>query len=187
MNAANKLTLSRFIITFAFVITSQYSDSEALRWVSYGISIIAALTDFLDGYIARKLNIVTDFGRLMDPLADKIFVAAAFFILVNKSIIPDWFAILILSREFAVTGLRQIAASKNIIIQADALGKIKMALQFTYLALVGAHWAKNNEEPITNTFFNYTVQGIMLATAIITVYSGYNYFAKNKSLYMDDL
>lgn len=187
MNIANKLTISRFIITFIFVVTAQFGEDELFRWISYGISILAALTDFLDGYIARKMNIVTDFGRLMDPLADKVFVAAAFLILVQFSIVPGWFAILILVREFAVTGLRQIAASKNVIIQADALGKIKMLLQFTYLALVGAHWAQNNDAAISNPIFNYIVQGVMLATAILTVYSGYNYFAKNKSLYMNEI
>jgi CDP-diacylglycerol---glycerol-3-phosphate 3-phosphatidyltransferase len=184
MNIANKITVSRFGLTLIFVLVAQLDQSAFFRWIALIVATCAALSDFLDGYLARKHKLVTDFGKLMDPLADKILVAAAFFILCRKSITPDWFAIIIVTREFAVTGLRQIAASNNIIIQADNSGKIKTALQFTYLGIVALFWAtKGSHQEIHNENLNIFINILMLATTYITLSSGYKYFANNKKLF----
>ncbi len=183
MNIANKITVSRFGLTLVFVFIAQFEQYATARWAALGIATFAAASDFVDGYLARKHSLVTDFGKLMDPLADKILVAAAFFILCKKSIIPDWFAIIIVTREFMVTGLRQIAASKNQIIAADKFGKIKTVLQFTYLGLVGLHWAWKNDAPISNSDFKLFINFLMIITAYITLSSGYRYFANNKNLF----
>ena len=183
MNIANKITMSRFGLTFAFVALAQFPNQPFMRWCALILAVGAALSDFLDGYLARKYKLVTDFGKLMDPLADKILVAAAFFVFCKKSIIPDWFAIIIVTREFAVTGLRQIAASKNIIIQADKFGKIKTILQFTYLGLVALHWALYGGKGIQNQIFANFINILMLVTAYITLTSGYRYFVNNKKLF----
>ena len=183
MNIANKITVSRFGLTFAFVALAQFPNNTAMRWLALIVAVGAALSDFLDGYLARKYKLVTDFGKLMDPLADKILVAAAFFVFCKKSIIPDWFAIIIVTREFAVTGLRQVAASKNIIIQADKFGKIKTVLQFTYLGLVALHWTLNGGKSIQNPNFILFMNILMTITAYITLTSGYRYFINNKKLF----
>ncbi|WDE96720.1 CDP-diacylglycerol--glycerol-3-phosphate 3-phosphatidyltransferase [Lentisphaera profundi] len=184
MNIANKITVSRFGLTLVFVLLAQFDQHVFFRWLALIVAVCAALSDFLDGYLARKYKLVTDFGKLMDPLADKILVAAAFFILCKKSITPDWFAIIIVTREFAVTGLRQIAASKGIIIQADKSGKIKTAFQFTYLGIVALHWAINgNSIAISNNTLVFFLNAVMLITVYITLSSGYNYFINNKNLF----
>lgn len=184
MNIANKITVSRFGLTLIFVVLAQFDQNAFFRWSALIVAIAAALSDFLDGYLARKHKLITDFGKLMDPLADKILVAAAFFVLCKKSIIPDWFAIIIVTREFAVTGLRQIAASNNIIIQADKFGKIKTILQFTYLGIVALFWTiKGNTQVIEHKNLALFINVLMLATAYITLTSGYRYFANNKKLF----
>ena len=124
MNIANKLTVLRILLVPFFVacliIEFPYAN------VAAGVIFVAAsITDMLDGRLARKLNIITDFGKFADPLADKILVISACVCLVEKLILPAWSVIIILFREFVVSGLRMTAASKNIVIPADNLGKIK--------------------------------------------------------------
>ena len=125
MNLPNKLTIAR-IIAVPFFIAAYY-----LEWhlVAFLIFIAASFTDMLDGKIARKYNLVTNFGKIMDPLADKILVYAAFCLMVADGTVPAWMLIIILFREFAVSGLRTVAASEGIVIAAGMTGKIKTVLQ----------------------------------------------------------
>lgn len=127
MNLANKITCFRFLLIPIFVVLFYFGSMGIV--ISSFIFIIAALTDFFDGCIARKRNEITILGSFLDPVADKILTMAAFILLVTIRLIPAWSVISILAREFIVNGLRFVAAEKNIIISASFLGKIKTMLQ----------------------------------------------------------
>ena len=139
LNLPNSLTVSRLVLTAVFVIGFTLGDP-----VGYGIALgaftVAAITDFLDGYFARKLNLVTSLGKLLDPIADKILTASAFIFLCahEQRFCPSWVVVVILAREFLVTGLRQIAVEKGQVIAADWSGKWKTGFQigFCVTALV---------------------------------------------------
>ena len=194
MNLANKITLSRFVLTAIFVGFAS-SDSETHLWIAYFAGFTACITDFFDGYIARKYNLQTEFGALMDPLADKIFVAAAFIVMVEKQLVPAWVVIIILGRELAVTGLRLVAAQGGKVIEAGAGGKVKAVIQFICLGFIGLLWAMKMPLQITAAAhadplmlgFKYFLYGSMYFTVAITVWTGYEYFAKNKHLYMENM
>jgi CDP-diacylglycerol---glycerol-3-phosphate 3-phosphatidyltransferase len=189
LNIANKVTIGRIFLTVIFVFLASV-NSELCRWLAWGAGFLAAVSDVLDGYLARKYELVTDFGKLMDPLADKIFVSAAFMVLVENNIVPGWIVIVIISREFAVTGLRQIAAQKGVVIAAALGGKIKTLSQFLYLGLGGVIWGLYGTRGLSAIESPYVHQGmyaLMIATAVITVYTGYEYFIKNKNLYLESL
>src|SRR3989338_1335633 len=111
MNLPNKLTLARIALTFIFLVFL-FSKGLLFRYLSLVTFIVALLTDFYDGHIARSRNLVTDFGKLMDPIADKILVLAAFLAFVELQIIPAWMVVLVIVREFVITGMRLLAASK---------------------------------------------------------------------------
>ena len=189
MNLANKLTLIRIILVPIFLIFI------AARHIPYGstiatiIFILASLTDKLDGYIARSRNQITNFGKFMDPLADKLLVTAALISLVELHIVPGWASVIIIAREFAVSGLRSIAASQGRVIAASWWGKIKTVIQIIAIILLLLKVNINdfkytmdliNNSEFWNQFFN-TVPSIMLmAAVVITLISGYDYFKKNK-------
>ena len=188
MNLANKITLSRFILTAVFVGFAA-ADEETYRWIAYFAGATACITDFFDGYIARKYNLQTEFGALMDPLADKIFVAAAFIVMVDKQLIPAWIVIIILGRELAVTGLRLVAAQSGKVIEAGKGGKVKAVIQFIFLGFIGLLWATGMrlqivpEDDSLILGFKYFLYVSMYFTAAITLYTGVEYFTKNKHLY----
>ena len=136
------------------------------------VFIAASFTDFLDGYLARKNNQVTNFGKIMDPLADKLLVAAALICLVQLGDVPAWIAILILGREFAVTGLRSVAAAEGIVVAASKLGKFKTVTQMIALILL---ILKADVVAVTG----YNIGMIFLYLALfMTLYSGIDYFVK---------
>ena len=124
MNLPNKLTIIRTLMVIPFIIILEIDNKSLLfNIIAALIFLSASLTDFLDGYIARKNNLITNFGKLMDPLSDKILVISALITFVSKQYIQAWMVIIIIAREFLVTGIRIIAASKGEVIPADKLGK----------------------------------------------------------------
>lgn len=137
MNLPNTLTLIRiFLVPILLVVLLTRPRTEAGLWVGAGIFGVAVFTDYLDGYLARRRNQVTRLGILLDPLADKLLTAAAFLSLVDMDAVPAWVVMIILVREFAVTGLRNIAAGRGILIPASSLGKGKMVFQVIAIFLL---------------------------------------------------
>ncbi len=191
MNLANKLTLLRILLVPIFLIFIVVKEIPYGTFIATFIFIIASITDKLDGYIARSRNQITNFGKFMDPLADKLLVTTALITLVEYSIVPSWAAIIIIAREFAVSGLRTLAASEGKVIAASWWGKIKTVIQIIAIILLliqvnisetaSLYSVVINSSFLTN-FFKY-VPGIMLdISVIITIISGYDYFRKNKGI-----
>ena len=169
MNTPNKLTLLRVVLIPVFLVVLYIGFPHA-NLVAMGIFIVASLTDFLDGYLARKNNIVTDFGKFMDPLADKVLVFAAMMWFVELGIMPAWAVLIVSVREFAVTALRLIAVGDGVVIAAGKSGKVKTATTMVCLVamfLALPQWA------------NWLGTGLIVAT---TLYSGIEYFVVNKRL-----
>lgn len=131
MNLPNAITLSRLVLTAVFV-GGTAMESAAGHWIALVSFVIAAISDFVDGWLARKLGLVTAMGKLMDPLADKVLVCSAYVYLSQKGLCPVWVTVMIIAREFLVTGLRQIAVEAGQVIAADRLGKWKTGLQLTF-------------------------------------------------------
>lgn len=184
MNIPNKITLSRIFLIPIFIILlsidfnwGEWGIGESVLPVSHFVAallfIVAAATDWVDGHYARKYDLVTNFGKFLDPLADKLLVSAALILLVELGFAPAWVVIIIISREFAVTGLRLVASGEGIVLAASNMGKLKTATQMTAIAVLLLH----------NFPFSYIgvpIGIIMLYVALFfTVLSGYDYFAKN--------
>ena len=138
MNLANKLTMLRILMIPAFIAVLVYSKDRDIvyRYIALGIFVMASATDALDGYVARKYNMITDFGKLMDPLADKILVSSALIILIELGNISSWIVSIVIAREFIISGIRLIATEKNIIIAASPLGKLKTVSQMLSVILM---------------------------------------------------
>ncbi|MBC2576739.1 CDP-diacylglycerol--glycerol-3-phosphate 3-phosphatidyltransferase [Peptostreptococcus canis] len=178
MNLPNKLTLFRIILIPVLVIF-MYLPISSKYLISLIIFIIAAITDALDGNIARKYNLITDFGKFMDPLADKLLVIAALICMIETSLVPGWIVLIIISRELSVSIMRAIAAADGKVIAAGTSGKLKTIVQMVsiILLLLGAHLNDNIVLTIGKVL-------IYLAAAL-TIYSGYEYFSYNKELFED--
>lgn len=138
MNLANKLTMLRILMIPVFIAVLVYSKDRDIvyRYIALGIFVMASATDALDGYVARKYNMITDFGKLMDPLADKILVSSALIILIELGNIRSWIVSIVIAREFIISGIRLIATEKNIIIAASPLGKLKTVSQMLSVILM---------------------------------------------------
>lgn len=175
MNLPNKLTMGRIfaIPVFIVVFLMDYRAAAAI------IFILAAVTDMLDGHIARKHNLVTNFGKLMDPLADKLLVMSALIGLVEVGDVAGWMVAIILGREFIITGMRQVAAAQGIVIAAGTTGKIKTILQMIAIPLlILENW------PFSALGINVPVDIIFLWLALImTIVSGAEYIVKNKQCF----
>lgn len=173
MNIANKITLFRVFLVPVFMIVL-FSDLSNSQTIAGFIFIFASLTDALDGYLARSRNLVTNFGKFVDPLADKVLVSAALISLVDIGKIPGWIVVVIIAREFTITGFRILAASDGITIAASPLGKFKTITQLLAIILI-----LFNNFP----FGSIPVDMIMLYLALIfTVLSGVDYIYKNKQV-----
>ncbi|MHB1391852.1 MAG: CDP-diacylglycerol--glycerol-3-phosphate 3-phosphatidyltransferase [Clostridia bacterium] len=172
MNLANKITLLRIIMVPIFMVLMLVEFPYHME-AALAVFLTASLTDKLDGYLARKYNMITDFGKFMDPLADKLLVTGAFVVLIQLGRIEAWIVFIILAREFAVTGLRSLAAAQNIIIAASNYGKIKTVTQIIAIAVLFL-----GNYPFS--LVNLPMDMIMVyAALIITVLSGLDYFGKN--------
>lgn len=138
MNLPNKLTVSRVILIpfFVFSLLYQGGENQNLRYVAAAIFVIASLTDLLDGKIARKYNLVTNFGKFMDPLADKLLVCSALICLIELGQLPAWMVIIIISREFIISGFRLVASDNGIVIAASYWGKFKTTFQMIAVILL---------------------------------------------------
>lgn len=169
MNLPNRLTILRIFLIpfFVFFMLSDFS-----KWIALIIFVVASLTDMLDGKIARKYNLVTDFGKFMDPLADKLLVCSALICLVELKRIPAWIVIAIISREFIISGFRLVAAEKQIVIAANFWGKIKTVCQMFMVILM---IAKIRE-------LTLITQIMMWLSLILTVVSLMTYMVQNKSV-----
>lgn len=189
MNLANKLTMIRIFLVPVFLIFITVKDIPYGSIIATVIFIIASLTDQLDGHIARSRNQITNFGKFMDPLADKLLVTAALVSLVELKLVAGWAVVVILAREFAVSGLRTLAASDGIVIAASWWGKIKTVTQMIAILLlllkVNINTSANaisfvNNNSFLSGFFTYVPETIMFIAVLITIISGIDYFVKNR-------
>ena len=190
----NLLTVSRIVMIFFFVLLANIDAekinfveipktvSETCHLIAYIIASLAGLTDFFDGRIARKYKCESDFGRLMDPLADKIFIAATYIMMVDYRIVPAWIVVVVLAREFLVTGLRLLAIGDGVVIAADKSGKFKTAFQMFALLIGGAGWVSLWGFDIYEPTVWKVWYAVLLLVAVSTVYSGVSYFVKNYKL-----
>ena len=169
MNLPNKLTLLRIILVPVFMAVL-YMGFPGCSWVALAIFIIASFTDLLDGKIARKYNLVTDFGKFADPLADKILVTAAMLWFVELGQMPAWALLIVVTREFAVSGLRMLASNKGRVIAAGWSGKVKTASTMVCIVLMFLPIPA-----IVNTICVWII-------ALTTLYSGVEYFVQNKDV-----
>lgn len=172
MNLPNKLTMFRVILIPFFVVFMLVPVTSFDKWIALGIFIVASLTDWLDGYLARKYHLVTNFGKFMDPLADKLLVCSALICLIELDRIPSWMVILIIAREFVISGFRQVAADNGVVIAASYWGKFKTTFQMIAVCLMIADIAALS-----------FVTGIVTWIAVIlTVVSMVDYLVKNKDV-----
>ena len=170
MTTANKLTLVRIALIPVFLVVL-YWGFPGFRWAALGIFIVASLTDLLDGYVARHYNQITDFGKFMDPLADKMLVMAAMCYFVQFGLMAGWALAIVLLREFAVSGMRLVAAEQGRVIAAGWSGKVKTASTMVCICLMLVFDA---------LWLNLLCQAVIVLT---TVYSGAEYFVKNKDVF----
>ena len=184
LNLPNILTILRMLMIPVFA-KMYYSDQQAASMLVF---LLASATDLLDGYLARKWNQVTDFGALMDPLADKIFVTTIMLILVEYQLIAAWVAAVVICREFMVTGLRLLAVKQGKVISADKFGKLKTVLQMIMLfvgGLVWIHILDLNMVIYKSIKLGHLWHTLLWGIVIVTVGSGLNYFIKNRELIAD--
>lgn len=174
MNLPNKLTLARMCLIPPFVCLMLYPINGG-KWLALVIFIVASLTDFLDGRIARKYNLITNFGKLMDPLADKLLVCSALICLVELRLIPSWMVMIIVAREFIISGLRQVAADNGIVIAASWWGKFKTTFQMIMIILM-----------IVNLPALQLLTNIIMWVAFgLTLISLIDYLIKNHTVFSD--
>ena len=177
MTTASKITLVRVALIPVYLVTMYLSRGESGLWMylSLGIFVVASLTDFVDGYIARHYNQTTDFGKFLDPLADKLLTLAAMCMFCQWGVFPAWALMIVLTREFAVTGLRLIAVQKGNVIAAGWSGKVKTASTMVglclWMAFPGSGWLGSV---------------VVLVITATTVYSGVEYFVKNWNCLWED-
>ena len=176
MTTASKITLVRVAMIPAYLVTMYLSGGEAgmWMWASLILFMVASLTDFIDGHIARKYNQVSDFGKFLDPLADKLLTIAAMSMFCEWGIFPAWALMIVLTREFAVSGLRMVAGPKGKVIAAGKSGKIKTASTMVGLCAMMAFPGI----PVLNT-------AVIAMIVLTTVYSGVEYFIQNWNVLWD--
>lgn len=169
MTTANKLTLCRVVMIPIFLVLL-YVDFTGHLWAALAVFILASVTDFIDGYVARHYHQITDFGKFMDPLADKLLVMSAMAWFVEVAWMPAWAFFVVIARELAVTGLRLVAVEQGRVIAAAKSGKVKTACTMVGIILV-------------LIFPNATLRLVCVAVILVTtIYSGIEYFVKNKDV-----
>jgi CDP-diacylglycerol---glycerol-3-phosphate 3-phosphatidyltransferase len=190
MNLANKITIARILLIPLFILFfAEYPLwlTENSRffgfihvygtYIALGVFLLASASDKLDGYIARKYNQITNLGKLLDPLADKLLISVALIMMVQSGMVATWIAVVIIAREFVITGLRMVASEQGIALSADRLGKLKMVLQVIAIAAVLL-----DNYPFQLITMIQVDQVLMLAAAALTIYSGIHYLLNNYKL-----
>lgn len=172
MNLPNKLTMLRVIMIPFFIVFLLIPITPYDKWIAFAIFILASLTDLLDGKIARKYNLVTNFGKFMDPLADKLLVCSALICLIELDKIPAWMVIIIIAREFIISGFRLVASDNGVVIAASYWGKFKTTFQMAAVCLLIADIAA----------IGVVTQIILWIAVILTVVSLVDYLVKNKDV-----
>ena len=177
MNLPNKLTILRVLMIPFFVLFMLWNITGAAdKWIAAAIFIVASLTDMLDGKIARKYNLVTNFGKFMDPLADKLLVSAAMICLVEMGRLPAWMVIVIISREFIISGFRLIASDNGVVIAASYWGKFKTVFQMAMIIVLIFNFGG---------FFGIIEMVLIWISLILTVVSLVDYIVKNVGVLKD--
>ncbi|MBL6764889.1 MAG: CDP-diacylglycerol--glycerol-3-phosphate 3-phosphatidyltransferase [Verrucomicrobiae bacterium] len=198
MNLPNKLTVSRLVLTLFFLV-AVFRSFEWHNTVALVLFLVASITDFFDGQIARARKLITNFGILMDPLADKILTCSAFIALVERGVIEPkvgvqvhaWMVCVIVARELAITGLRMMAASKNLVLAAEGYGKHKtisqmMCLTAMLVLVCLPEWGSTGVALFGTWLPWFCVVSIWI-TVLLTLFSGCMYLWNNRSLFLDDL
>jgi CDP-diacylglycerol--glycerol-3-phosphate 3-phosphatidyltransferase len=197
MNLPNKLTISRFVLTVAFLLVmfSQVRFHESIALVLF---VAGGISDFLDGEIARRRKLITNFGILMDPLADKIMVCSAFIAFVGLRWIPAWMVVIVVARELVITGLRLLAASKNMVLAAEGYGKHKTISQITAIISIFVLHSYGDWGQTGQVIFGchliggspwviwFTDLSVWIAVAL-TFISGWLYLWRNRAIYLNDM
>jgi CDP-diacylglycerol--glycerol-3-phosphate 3-phosphatidyltransferase len=197
MNLPNKLTLSRFVLTVAFL-PIMFSNLPYHETIALVLFCAAGISDFLDGTIARRRKLITNFGILMDPLADKIMVCSAFIAFVGLGWIPAWMVVIVVARELAITGLRLLAASKNVVLAAEGYGKHKTISQIVAIISILVLNSYKQWGVVGSAVFGFHVfSNVAWVTwftplsvwvaVMLTFISGWLYLWRNRSLYLQDL
>ena len=187
MNLPNRLTCSRLGITAAFLMAASF-EWPLRQTACFLLFVAAGVSDLLDGALARKFGQITDFGKLMDPLADKVAVAAALFYLVDLDIVPFWMAVVMVAREFLITGLRTLAAGKGSVLAAEKLGKHKTISQMTaiiasLLWLALPEWGSGAIAAWPpSVWLGQLLYWLFVWATVLTVASGIGYYLKNRDL-----
>ena len=174
MNLPNKLTILRMIMIIPFVVFMLVPIGGAGKWIALALFVIASLTDLLDGKIARKYNLVTNFGKFMDPLADKLLVCSALICFTATGQLAAWITIIIIAREFIISGFRLIAADNGIVIAASYWGKFKTVSQMIMIILMIMN--------LDNAVFQGAITLFVVIAVALTIISLIDYIVKNKSV-----
>ncbi|MBF0521629.1 MAG: CDP-diacylglycerol--glycerol-3-phosphate 3-phosphatidyltransferase [Candidatus Omnitrophica bacterium] len=188
MKLPNYLTLSRIVLTFIFAALI-YQPQFYLKVLALVIFIMASFTDFLDGYFAKKMNLCSNFGKIMDPIADKFLMLTAFFIFAQMAIIPASMFIVIFFREMLITGLRLVAVGRGKVLAAEKLGKYKTVVQMVAVYMI-LFFILLKESPLTAWktktalfYWEMSIYGVMLVAIFLTLVSGISYLSGNKEYY----
>lgn len=181
MNLPNKLTILRGIMIpfFLFFLLTDLVGGEYSRFIALAIFVLASITDFIDGMLARKYNLVTNFGKFMDPLADKLLVCSALIAFVGMGKLPVWIVVIIISREFIISGFRTVAADSGVVIAASMWGKYKTAFQMIMIIVVIAD--------LNIPYMNIVETVLIYISLILTIVSLIDYLVKNKSIMAGEL
>ena len=196
MNLPNQLTLSRLVLTVIFLL-ALLIEFPWHTTVALALFVAASITDFYDGMIARRDNLITNFGILMDPLADKILTCSAFIAFVELGLVPAWMAVLIVVRELAITGLRLLAVSKNAVLAADGWGKQKTIWQIIAIITILVVMSYPSWPVVGEAVFGWHIGGqpwsvwfrqlSLWVTVVLTALSGWLYLWRNRQIYLSDM
>jgi CDP-diacylglycerol--glycerol-3-phosphate 3-phosphatidyltransferase len=196
MNLPNQLTLGRLVLTLGFL-GAFFSNLPGAESIALALFVVASITDHFDGKIARRYGLITNFGILMDPLVDKILVCSAFIAFVGRGLMPAWMVVIIVTRELTITGLRLLAASKNIVLAAERFGKHKTATQMVAIISVLVQISYLQWGGSARALLGYPILGFPWVEAfadlskwvavVFTALSGFIYLRRNRHLFLQDL